>query len=120
MKIAWVTFGYFCVAAGLIGIFLPLLPTTPFLLLAAYAFSRGSDRLHTWLLGHPRLGPPIHNWQAYGAISSKAKMLALASMVVLLFISYWLAVPRWALAAQSIVLVGVSLFILTRPRPPSA
>lgn len=119
MKVAWVALGFVCVVAGVIGIFLPLLPTTPFLLLAAFAFSRGSARLHAWLLDHPKLGPPIHNWQAYGAISTRAKVLALASMVVLLLISYLLAVPQWALGAQGAVLIGVSLFILTRPRPPN-
>lgn len=118
MRVAWVALGFVCLIAGVIGIFLPLLPTTPFLLLAAYAFSRGSDRLHAWLLRHPRLGPPIHNWQKHGAISTRAKALALISMVALLLISYALSLPGWVLGVQGGVLLCVSLFIVTRPRPP--
>ena len=118
MKIAWIALGYVSVAAGVIGIFLPLIPTTPFLLLAAYAFSKGSDRLHAWLVNHPKLGPPINNWRAHGAISPKAKAIAVASMMLVFGISLLLAVPAWALTAQGVVLTFVAFFILSRPAPP--
>ena len=74
--------------------------------------------MHAWLLNHPKLGPPIHNWQKHGAISTRAKALALISMVALLLISYALSLPGWVLGAQGGVLLCVSLFILSRPRPP--
>ena len=108
-------FGWICVALGFAGVFLPLLPTTPFLLLAAFSFSRGSDRLHTWLVTHPTLGPPIRDWQEHSAISRNVKVIASVSMVAVFAISVILQAPWWALAAQGGILLFVAAFIWTRP-----
>src|SRR5690606_8396288 len=59
----WLTFGLVCVGLALAGVVLPLLPATPFLLLAAFAFTRSSPRLHAWLLGHRHFGPLIEDWR---------------------------------------------------------
>ncbi|MEL0022405.1 MAG: YbaN family protein, partial [Rickettsiales bacterium] len=67
---------------GLIGIVVPGLPTTVFLLMAAWAFSRSSERFQNWLLAHPRLGPPVIAWRERGAIPARAKILAVAMMSV--------------------------------------
>ena len=75
-----VVIGSVSLALGVIGIFLPGLPTTVFLLGAAWGFSRSSARLQRWLWLHPRLGPPIRNWYAYRVIPPKAKVLAVAMM----------------------------------------
>ena len=80
----WMAFGWASLSMGAIGVVLPLLPTTPFLILAAYCFSRSSQRLHAWLLNHPILGPPIENWRAHRAISGRAKLSALAAMALIL------------------------------------
>ena len=106
-------------ALGIIGIFLPLLPTTPFLILAAFAFERSSERLHNWLINHPRLGPPIETWRRYGAISWRAKMLAMTMIIAVFALSLILDVEGWVLAVQAVVLTAVSVFILSRPAPPS-
>ncbi len=58
---------------GLIGVVLPILPTVPFMLLAAFFFSKSSERLHYWLISHPKLGPPIVEWQTNGAINPRVK-----------------------------------------------
>ena len=72
----WLGVGSLSLVAGVIGIVLPLLPTTPFLLLTAFCYARGSERLHRWLISHQRLGPPIEHWRRYGAISRRAKRIS--------------------------------------------
>lgn len=118
VRLFWMAGGLLSLAAGIVGIVLPLLPTTPFLLLAAYCFARGSKRLHDWLVHHPRLGPPIHDWQRHGAISRRAKQLAMLSIVAVLALSYLFGAPTRVIIIQIVVLSAVSLFILTRPAPP--
>jgi uncharacterized membrane protein YbaN (DUF454 family) len=114
----WFVVGVACLATGAAGIVLPLLPATPFLLLAAYAFARSSPRMHAWLLAHPRFGPVIDDWRRHGAIARNTKIAALALMVATLALSVALAVPAWVLVVQAMALAGSGLFIVTRPDRP--
>lgn len=118
MRTLWFGLGIAAVAAGVVGIVLPLVPTTPFLLLAAFAFSRSSPRFEAWLLGHPRLGPPIRDWQTHRAIGRRAKVMAVALMAAALVASWAVGVGTTILVVQLVVLVMVSAFILTRPDAP--
>lgn len=118
-RAAWIVAGALCVATGVVGIVLPLLPTTPFMLLAAFCFARGSRRLHDWLLAHPRLGPPIENWHRHGAISAGAKRAAILAMGFVFVVAVLFELPLYALALQLIVLLCVGAFILSRPNPPT-
>src|SRR5512134_2189700 len=68
--------GLACVALAAVGLFLPLLPTTPFLLLAGACFARSSRRLHGWLLAHGVFGPILADWEAHGAIRLRVKVAA--------------------------------------------
>lgn len=118
IRFFWLVGGFLSLAAGIVGIVVPLLPTTPFLLLAAFCFARGSERLHNWLVHHPRLGPPIRDWQAHGAISRRAKWMAMVAIVAVLMASVLFGVATHIIMIQLVVLSAVSLFILTRPLPP--
>lgn len=108
--------GGLCVVLGILGIFLPILPTTPFAILAAYFFSKSSEKLHQWLLDQKTLGPLIKDWEANGVIRLKAKILA-TTMIVILF-SYTLIfvnVHQGIKVVVSLIGVGVLTFIWTRP-----
>ncbi len=113
--LAWRVAGLISLALGVLGILLPLLPTTPFLLLAAYCFGRGSERLLKWLLNHPRLGPPIRDWRDHRAISRKAKALAAVAMVVVVATTVILDAPPGIVITQIVAMILVGTFIFTRP-----
>jgi uncharacterized protein len=115
----WIARGFTSLALGVAGAVLPLLPTTPFLLLAAYSFAQSSPRLHAWLLAHPHFGPMIEDWQQYGAIALRTKGVALFVMAVTLGGSAAFGVPTWVLAIQAAVLAGAATFIVTRPDRPN-
>ncbi len=115
-KTLLVGFGLLCVALGVIGAFLPVMPTVPFLLLALWAFARSSDRLHGWLLNHPRFGPPLRNWQEHGAIPARAKLLSVGSMgVAAVWLAFFSGVPVWAMALAFAVMAYGAWFVLSRP-----
>ncbi len=118
-RAAWFVLGVSALGLGVVGVVVPLLPTTPFILLAAFAFSRSSDRWHRWLISHRTFGPLIEDWRAYGAISRRTKAASTLAMAAVLGISAVLAVPWPVFAVQVLVLVAVAAFILSRPIPPS-
>lgn len=115
MQFLWAGLGVLCVALAMIGIVLPLLPTVPFLLLAAFFFARSSSRLHTWLITHRLFGPMIEDWQRSGAIRSTAKKAASLSIAAVFGISLLMSVPTFVLVIQAVVLGCVLIFIWTRP-----
>lgn len=100
-----------------IGVFLPLLPTTPFVLLSATCFAKSSPALHAWLAQHRLFGPILENWQRKGAIAPGAKMTALATMAGALLISLLLQLAPLVIAIQLVVLGAAALFVVTRPNP---
>jgi len=113
-RIVFLVIGWLNVLLGVVGIFTPILPTTPFLLLAFWCFSKSSPKFARWLEDHPWFGPPIRDWQRNRAISMKAKCLAISMMTgscVLLFFLPVRPYVRWVLIG-TMALVGV--FIATR------
>jgi uncharacterized membrane protein YbaN (DUF454 family) len=117
-RIALILIGFVSLALGALGVFLPLLPTTPFVLVAAIAFAKSSDRLHQWLVDHDIFGPLIADWREHGAISRRTKVISVLSMIAILVISTLLSVPTHVIVIQAIVLSCSAIFILTRPLPP--
>ncbi len=118
MRIFWGISGTISLILGLIGVALPLLPTVPFILLAAFCFSRSSERMHQWLVEHDVFGPPIAEWRDHGAISRKGKWFATLSLGVVFSISLYLGLRPSVLGIQGAVLLCVLIFIWTRPAVP--
>ncbi len=119
LRLIWYGVGVGCVVLAGLGVALPLLPTTPFLLLAAYCFARSSPTLHVWLTTHPSFGPAIVDWQKHGAISRRAKRLAATTMLAALLLTLAMGLPGWVIAAQALCLGGAAAFVLSRPDPPA-
>lgn len=111
----FITFGVIALIIGIIGIFLPLLPTTPLLILSAYCFSKGSQRLHQWLLTRPRIGPMIKDWEDNKVIRPRAKLLS-TFMIILLFgyTLIYVEVAIWIKLLSTLIGISVLTFILTR------
>jgi uncharacterized membrane protein YbaN (DUF454 family) len=114
-RIFWLAIGFLTLGLAIAGAVLPLLPTTPFLLLATYAFARSSKRLHTWLLEHKVFGSLIKNWQQNGSIDRRTKLVSVAAMIAVLAISWGLGVRPLLLIIQATVLVLAAAFVLSRP-----
>jgi uncharacterized protein len=106
---------------GLFGLFLPVLPTTPFLLLAAACFARSSRRIFNWLLNHPRFGPLIREWREYRAMPYRAKGTALVLIALSFTISITFFVPGWlaklAMGVGGLVLMAWIARIPSRDAP---
>ncbi len=119
VKPLYMTVGWLCLGLGCVGIFLPLLPTTPFVLLAAFCFSRSSRRLHRWLLTQRTFGPIIRDWNQHGVIRPRIKWTSIGLIVLML--GYPTVFGALALPLKvALVLVGLSVisFIWSRPSRP--
>ena len=114
-RLFWNAAGLAFVALGIVGALLPFLPSVVFMLVAAYCFARGSERLHAWLITHPQFGPPIADWQRHGAIRRPAKRMAMVAIGLSFLVSVALGFGAVVLGVQALVLGAVSVFILTRP-----
>lgn len=114
-KLFYILLGWSAVALGLLGVALPVLPTTPFLLVAAFAFGKSSPRARAWLIEHAHFGPAIQDWEERGAISRRAKTLAVSMMTVVFVASLVFGASWWVLLAQALLMGAGAAFVLTRP-----
>ena len=117
IRILWLLAGLTSVAIGAVGIVLPLLPTTPFLLIAAFAFARSSARLNNWLREHRSFGPLIDNWHRDGSIDRNVKRTAIIVILMTPVITWLFGTPLWIIVCQIVVLSAAAVFIVTRPLP---
>lgn len=117
-RIAFIVVGHCCLALGITGVILPVLPGVVFLIGSAACYARGSMRFYNWLLGHKWLGPPVRDWEEHRAMTVRAKVVSLVMLVggiavTIVFVVklLWL---RVMLAVLAIVLTSLILFIKTR------
>lgn len=120
MRVLLISLGITALALAVIGIFLPLLPTVPLLLLAAACFARSSERFHNWLLEHPRLGPMIRGYLDGQGIPMRAKIRAIALIWVSISISVLFLVPLlWVSLFLIVIGLCVTIYLLRLPLPTS-
>lgn len=116
MRPIYLLLGLATTGIGIVGAFLPLLPTTPLLILATWFFARSSPRLERWLLEHPRFGGLLRAWRDQGAIPRRAKILACCGIAVGV-VFFWIGARPgyWLWLTGAAILGGSAGFVLSRP-----
>lgn len=111
----WKVLGWLFFALGLIGLALPVVPTVPFLILAAFCFERGSPEIHRWLLAHPTFGLPLRQWREHRVIEPRSKAISVICISAsVIYVFFFRSVMMEAKLAMVAVCLSVILFILTR------
>lgn len=116
VRAVWLVVAGTSLALGTLGVVLPVLPTTPFVLAAAYAAAKGSPRLHAWILRHRAFGPVVRDWQAGGAVAPRTKRVALATMALSAALVALVAPLAVAVAAITVMAI-VGTWLWRRPEP---
>ena len=108
---------YLFLGLAIVGVFVPGLPTVPFLLLAAWFAAKGSERLHRWIYAHPHFGKLLIDWETQGAVSRRSKVIAVLMTLVSAVLMYRHVENVWALAGITVLLLFGMGFLLSRPEP---
>jgi uncharacterized protein len=115
-KYLYLAAGWISVGLAIMGVILPILPTTPFLLVAVWAFSRSSPELAERIRNHKTFGPLVRDWQDAGVIPVKAKFLAMAMMSgASVYLWFYSTTPHWAALIAIVVMVAAAIYVLSRP-----
>jgi uncharacterized protein len=119
LRYVFLACGHVFLVVGVIGVFVPLLPTTPFLLLAAWCYSKGSEAFESWLINHKYLGAPVAAWRVHRVVRPGAKILAGAVMTSSV-LWVWLndQIPMVGKLAMTATIAPALLFVLTRKSSP--
>ncbi|WP_076012140.1 YbaN family protein [Alteromonas abrolhosensis] len=119
-KVLYLSLGLFFTLLGIIGAFLPVMPTTVFLIGALFCFTQSSPRLESWLLQHPKYGPSLVAWRKHGAISKKVKCIACCSMLVsFILVCLFASMPIPAYIGIGLFMGIGAYFVVTRPSIPA-
>lgn len=107
--------GWICFVLGVIGAFLPIIPTTPFLLLAGVCFSRSSPRFHAWLLAMPVFGAAMEDWRIRRVIRVRAKLMCSTMLLASLGVIWLRPTPAiYVKVPATLIILGVGTFVVTR------
>lgn len=117
VRAVWLTVAVLSLILAFIGVILPGLPTTVFVLISAWAAARSSERFHYWLLNHRLFGPSLQRWQQGKLVSRRGKWTALCSMSLCTIIILWVDTPRWAAVLAIGCMVCVLAWLWSRPEP---
>lgn len=115
-RFVYLGLGWFFFGVGLLGAFLPVLPTTPFMILALWAFSNSSKRLRTWLYTHRVFGPPLQRWSEHRVIPVSAKLASVGAMSASFAWMYFYSGMTWPWLSLVAALMGYgAIYVLTKP-----
>ncbi|MFK5980506.1 MAG: YbaN family protein [Rhizobiaceae bacterium] len=114
-KIVWIVVGLIALLLGFIGVFLPILPTTPFVIVAAFAFGKSIPAWRRWLVNNKIFGPIIADWEETGAIAPRYKAMATLMMLAALALSFYLSIMPAIIVVQALCMLAAFTFIITRP-----
>ena len=114
-KMILISLGWFCVSLGFIGIFVPGIPTTIFLIIALWAFTKSSKKLRNWLLNHKRFGPILNNWQQHKVVPRRAKILMVVLMSLASILFYYSLQNLYLTIGLVIILVLVAIYVISLP-----
>jgi uncharacterized membrane protein YbaN (DUF454 family) len=113
----WLLLAWIALGLAILGVVLPGLPTTPFVLVAAWAASQASPTLHAWLLRHRLFGPTIRDWQRERAVQRRAKWAATLTMLLCAVVMLWVAPAKWIAGVGCLVMLVVAVWLWQRPEP---
>ena len=116
-RLPYVVLAYVCLGFAVAGAVLPLLPTVPFLLVAAWAASRGSPELDEWLHKHPRFGATLRAWRDEGAVPTRAKVLSCVLLATSWIVMLVVSASPWVPAITGVLFLCVATYVCTRPAP---
>ena len=110
-----ISLGWLCVGLGFVGVFVPGIPTTIFLIIALWAFTKSSEKLRHWLLNHKRFGPILSNWQEHKVVPRRAKILMVVLMSLAVILFYYSSQSLILTIGLIIILVSVAIYVISLP-----
>ena len=110
-----ISLGLLCVGLGFVGVFVPGIPTTIFLIIALWAFTKSSEKLRYWLLNHKRFGPILNNWQEHKVVPRRAKILMVVLMSLAVILFYYSSQSLILTIGLIIILVSVAIYVISLP-----
>ena len=114
-RIIFISLGWLCVGLGFVGVFVPGIPTTIFLIIALWAFTKSSEKLRYWLLNHKRFGPILNNWQEHKVVPRRAKILMVVLMSLAVILFYYSSQSLILTIGLIIILVSVAIYVISFP-----
>ena len=114
-RIILISLGLLCVGLGFVGVFVPGIPTTIFLIIALWAFTKSSEKLRYWLLNHKRFGPILNNWQEHKVVPRRAKILMVVLMSLAVILFYYSLQSLILTIGLIIILVSVAIYVISLP-----